>query len=110
MAYRSNLHRVWDGTLIKATAWSWGAYVYRLEGGLLASPEPLGLEDGTPADWEEETHREARFVWEQLPESRVVHDAYYGKTLPTLDRPLGLAGLRPARFLNDVQAPGQCLP
>ena len=31
MVYRSNLHRVWDGTLIKATTWSWGAYVDRLE-------------------------------------------------------------------------------
>ena len=79
MAYRSNPHRVWDGTLIKATAWSWGAYVDRLEGGLLASPEPLGLDDGSPADWAEETHRAARFVWEQLPESRVIDDAYYGK-------------------------------
>jgi hypothetical protein len=32
MTYRSNLHRVWDVTLImaKATTWSWGAYVDRL--------------------------------------------------------------------------------
>jgi hypothetical protein len=37
--------------LIKATTWSWGAYVDRLEGGLMASPEPVGLEDGTPAQW-----------------------------------------------------------
>lgn len=74
----------------------------------MASPEPVGLEDGTPAQWAEETHRAARYVWEQLPESRVVDDAYYAKILPTLDRQLGLAGLRLARFLNEVQAPGQC--
>jgi len=46
--------------------------------------------------------------WEHLPESRRVDDGYYAKILPALDRELGLAGLRPARFLNDVQAPGRC--
>jgi hypothetical protein len=108
MHYRSNLHRVWDSTLIKATAWSWGGYVDRLEGGWLASPTAKGVDSGTPAQWAEETHRAARFVWQQLPESRVVDDAYYGKILPTLDSQLGVAGLRLAAFLNDMQAPGQC--
>ena len=76
MSYRSNLHRAWDGTLIKATTWGWGAYVDRLEGGWLTSPEAKGVDGGTPAQWAEDTHRAARFVWEQLPESRVVDDAY----------------------------------
>ena len=31
--YRSNFHAVWDGALIRATSWSWGAYVGRLESG-----------------------------------------------------------------------------
>jgi hypothetical protein len=53
-------------------------------------------------------HRAARDVWEQLPASRIVDDAYYRKILPTLDRQLGLAGLRLAWLLNDVQAPSQC--
>jgi hypothetical protein len=109
MAYRSHLHRVWDGALIKATAWRRGAYVDRLEGGLLASPERIGAEDGTPAQWAEESHRAARAVWDLLPESRVVDDVYYGKVLPTLDRQLASAGLRLAWFLNDVRAPGQCM-
>jgi hypothetical protein len=39
----------------------------------------------------------------------VVDDACYAKILPTLDRQLGLGGLRLARFLNDVRAPGQCV-
>ena len=110
MSYRSNLHRVWDGALIKATTWSCGAYVDRLESGWLASPEAQGADGGTPSEWAEETHLAARAVWEQLPGSRVVDDAYYGKVLPTLDRQLGLAGLRLARLLNDMQAPGQCAP
>ena len=43
ISYRSNLHRAWDGTLIKATTWSWGAYVDRLEDGWLTSPEAKGV-------------------------------------------------------------------
>ena len=74
----------------------------------MASPEAKGVDGGTPAEWAEETHRAARAVWEQLPASRIVDDAYHAKILPTLDRQLGLAGPRLARFLNDVQAPGQC--
>jgi len=98
-----------DGTLIKATTWSWGAYVDRLEGGWLTSPAAKGVNGGTPAEWAEETHRAARSVWEQLPANRVVDDGYYAKILATLDRQIGLGGLRLARFLNDMQAPGQCV-
>jgi hypothetical protein len=56
----------------------------------------------------EETHRTARTVWEQVPESRVVDDDDDTKNLPTLDRQRGLAGMRLARLLSEVQAPGQC--
>lgn len=105
---RSNFHRVWDGALIRATTWSWGGYVDRLEAGWLTLPEAQAVDGGTLAQWAEQTHRAARYVWAQLPENRIVDDAYYAKVLPTLDRQLGLAGLRLARFLNDVQAPGQC--
>ena len=85
-----------------------GRVVDRLETGWLTSPDAQGVDGGTPAQWAEETHPAARYVWDQLPASRVVDDGYYAKILPTLDRQLGLAGLRLARFLNDVQAPGQC--
>lgn len=90
----SNFHAVWDSTLIKATTWSWGAYVDRLEA--------QNVDGGAPAQWAEETHREARYVWDQLPESRVIDDAYYAKILPSLDRQLGLAGLRLAHYLNEA--------
>ena len=43
---------------------------------------------------------EARCAALQLPASRIVDDSYYAKILPTLDRQLGLARLRLARFLN----------
>jgi hypothetical protein len=62
-----------------ATTWSGGACVDRPEDGWLASPELQGNGEGTPAEWAEETHRAARYIWEQRPESRVVDDAYYGE-------------------------------
>jgi hypothetical protein len=52
--------------------------------------------------WAEETHQAARFVWDQLSDGHVVDDTYYAKVLPTLDRQLGLAGLRLARLLNEA--------
>lgn len=108
LSLRSSFQRVWDVSLIEATTGSWRAYVDRLEGGWLVSPEARGADAGTPVQWAEETHRAARAVWAALPDSKVVGDGYYAKVLPTLDRQLGLAGLRLASFLNDVQAPGQC--
>jgi hypothetical protein len=101
-ASRSNFHAVWDGALIRATTWSWGAYVDRLESGWLASPEAKGADGGTPAGWAEETREVAQRVWNELPERHVVDDAYYGKVLPSLDRQLGLGGLRLAHFLNEA--------
>ena len=104
---RSNFHSVWDGALIRATTWSWGAYVDRLEGGWLASPEAQAAGGGTPAAWAEETHKVARSVWDQLPERHVVDDAYYAKVLPSLDQQLGIAGLRLSRLLNEAYG-GAC--
>jgi hypothetical protein len=50
---------------------------------------PIDPTSIAPAEWDEETHKAARTVWEQLPASRVVDDAYIAKVLPTLDRQLG---------------------
>ncbi len=106
--FRTNFHALWDETLISATVWSWGAYVRRLEHGWLRSPEARGVDGGTPAQWATETHAAAQEVWRMLPADRVVDDAYYAKALPILDRQLGLAGLRLARFLDDAYASSAC--
>jgi len=106
----SNFHAAWDIDLIHATVWGWGTYVDRLEAGWLKSAEAQqrGIEGGTPLDWALETHCAAQTVWNLLPANRVLDDAYYQKVLPVLDRQLGVAGLRLARFLNDAYASNQC--
>lgn len=65
---RSNLHAVWDGALIRATTWDWGAYVDRLEGGYLKSVDASALPSGgRPAVMDESVgqqfaHRNLRIV------------------------------------------------
>jgi hypothetical protein len=103
-----NLHAAWDGSLISATVWSWGAYVARLESGWLASSEARDVALATPTDWANETHAVARDVWAWLPADHVIRDDYYAKAVPVIDRQLGRAGLRLAGFLDQALARGAC--
>ena len=108
----SNFHAVWDVDLIHAAVWDWGSYVDRLERGWLKSPDAQadGIDGGTPAEWAVETHKIAQTVWRLLPDNHVIDDDYFHKVLPKLDRQLGVAGLRLARFLNDAYGSNACPP
>ena len=97
-----NLHSVWDSGLISNSVWNWGALVVRVEGGWLASPESKGADEGTVEDWMLASHRTAGEIWGWLPEDRIIGDEYFRKAIPVIDRQLGLAGLRLARFLNET--------
>ena len=107
-----NFHKAWDETLIQRTAWSWGAYVDRLENDWLKNAPKAKAEDPkinhTPIDektliaWAEETHRTAPKVWYWRPANDVLDDRYLRDVLPIMDQQLGIAGLRLARFLNDA--------
>jgi len=109
---RVNFHKAWDETLIQRTAWSWGAYVDRLENDWLQSSQEAKTEDPatnhTPIDektlisWAEETHRAAQKVWYWRPADDVLDDRYLRDVLPIMDLQLGIAGLRLARFLNQA--------
>jgi nuclease S1 len=99
---------VWDTVLITKTAWSWGAYVDRLEEGWLNSAEANGADGGSFVDWAEGTHKAAQTVWNVLPANRVLDDVYYQGVQPILDKQLGLAGLRLGRFLNEAYDSAVC--
>jgi nuclease S1 len=105
-----NFHAAWDEGLINKVVWNWGAYVNRLENGWLKSAEASqpGIDGGTPEDWANETHAAARTVWHLRPTDDVLDDRYFRDVLPILDRQLGVAGLRLAKFLNDAYASEQC--
>ncbi len=105
----SNFHAAWDSDLIHAVVFAWGAYVDRLEQDWLKGPEATqsGIDGGTPTDWALETHTKAQAVWNR-PSGVVIDDAYFDAVLPVLDRQLGVAGLRLAKFLNDAYASTDC--
>jgi hypothetical protein len=105
-------HAAWDSGLILRRVYDWGRYVDLLEtnGGWLTSAEAHapGVDGGTPEQWANEAHKIAQAVWAGLPDNSMLDDVYYKKALPVLDRQLGVAGLRLARFLNDAYASNQC--
>ncbi|WP_315830760.1 S1/P1 nuclease [Bradyrhizobium prioriisuperbiae] len=102
----SDLHTVWDVTLITRTVWAWGAYVDRLENGWLKTNTDPG--DMAPESWAVTAHAAAREVWNAVPATMTLDDDYYRTALPVLDRQLGLGGLRLAKFLNDAYASTDC--
>ena len=111
----SNFHKAWDGDLINKMVWDWGAYVDRLEDGWLKSADAKPEQDASaPIDhaaivkWAEETHKAAEKVWNLKPANNVLDDNYLNTVAPVLDRQLGLAGLRLARFLNQAYASQSC--
>ena len=106
----SNFHAAWDSDLIHAAVFAWGSYVDRLEQGWLKTPaaQKPGIDGGAPADWAVETHAAAQTVWNLLPPDHMIGDSYFQTALPVLDRQLGVAGLRLARFLNEAYASSEC--
>jgi S1/P1 Nuclease len=114
----TNFHAVWDVNLITKTVWAWGSYVDRLEAGWLSTSADAKAEDPqtnhTPIDdatfvqWAEETHKAAPVVWYARPADDVLDDRYLHDVLPTLDRQLGIAGLRLARLLNQAYESKAC--
>jgi hypothetical protein len=103
-----NLHTVWDTTLIRKTVFAWGSYVTRLENGWLTSAEAKAVDKSKPADWAVQTHAAAQTVWALTPANKTLDDDYFNKTLPIVERQLGIAGLRLARFLNDAYGSTEC--
>jgi len=106
-----NFHMAWDVTLIQRTVWDWGAYVTRLENGWLKTAdarteEPdanhAEIDERTFIAWAEESHKVAQTVWRGLSADDVLDDRYLNEVLPIMDRQLGIAGLRLARFLNQA--------
>lgn len=105
-----NLHAAWDFGLLDKLFPSWGALVAAQESGWLASEEARapGLDGGTPVEWANASHVLGRQVWNMTPASRELDDAYLSRATPLLERQIGLAGLRLARFLNEAYASPAC--
>ncbi|HKW74936.1 MAG TPA: S1/P1 nuclease [Terriglobales bacterium] len=97
--HRCNLHSAWDDALIWHADLRNRQYVQILE--QLIRTEHLDRQaGGTPADWANESHAEARKILDTRPAA--VDEAYYRRNIGTVNRRLALAGLRLAALLNQT--------
>jgi hypothetical protein len=103
----TNLHAVWDSTILQKAAWDWGALVEVVESNL---PRYLqGASTSTePKDWAIETHGVAQSVWAATPKNGVIDEEYYRMALPIALQQVGRAGVRLAGFLNEAYASTTC--
>ena len=95
--YDCNLHWAWDTLLLEHSGYSEEKYLERLQ--LLI--EKAGLEQqapGTPVDWANESHREARQIIAQ--KAVAIDEQYYQANISLVDKQLALAGLHLAALLN----------
>ena len=103
--YDCNLHWAWDTLLLEHTGYSEEEHVGRLNT-LIAQKHLENQAGGTPVDWANESHLQARQIMEAKPAA--VDDAYYQANIELVNQKLALAGLRLATLLNNTlgKAPG----
>lgn len=90
----TNLHRIWDSTMLDSLHLSVAQYTRKLE----AERAPLPIA-GTPAEWAEESCRIVRDGG-VYPASRTISQTYVDRELPIAERRLRQAGARLAGLLN----------
>ncbi len=89
----SNLHRIWDTTMLNSTGSSYQALANQLAQNTRAVPQ------GTPAQWAEESCRIVRDGG-VYPPTRNIDAAYVSRELPIAEERLRQAGVRLAVLLN----------
>jgi nuclease S1 len=97
--YDCNLHWAWDTLLLEHTGYSEEEYVGRLNA-LIAQKHLENQAGGTPVDWANESHLQARHIIEAKPAA--IDEAYYQANIELVNQKLALAGLRLATLLNDT--------
>jgi hypothetical protein len=96
--YPCNLHWTWDQLLLEHTGYTEEDYVRHLEK-LIVEKNLAARAGGTPEQWANESHLQARQILEQ---KMVIDDQYYQTNIGLVDERLALAGLRLATLLNNT--------
>lgn len=97
--YDCNLHWAWDTLLLEHTGYSEEQYVRHLNQ-LIDQQHLSQRAQGTPEEWANESHLEARQIIEQKPAA--IDEPYYQSNIKLVDEKLALAGLRLATLLNNA--------
>lgn len=95
--YDCNLHWAWDTLLLEHSGLSEEDYVARLNT-LIAQKHLENQAAGTPVDWANESHLQARQIMNTKPAA--IDDAYFQANIELVNQKLALAGLRLAALLN----------
>jgi len=97
--YDCNLHWTWDTLLLEHTGYAEDEYVSRLNT-LIAQKHLDKRAGGTPVEWANESHAQARGIVDPIPTS--IDETYYQAHIDLVNEKLALAGLRLATLLNDA--------
>ena len=97
--YDCNLHWAWDTLLLEHAGYSEEEYVQRLEK-LIEKDHLAQQPQGTPEEWANESHLQARQIIDQKPAA--IEEQYYQANIELVNRKLALAGLRLADLLNNT--------
>lgn len=89
----TNLHAIWDSTMLNARHLGYRAYADEL------ASQPVAITQGTPMLWAEESCRIVR-DGNIYPRSRNIDDAYVQRERPVAEERLREAGARLATLLN----------
>ena len=96
--YPCNLHWVWDSILMEHAGLNQEEYAVRVEL-VIRLGQLEGKAGGTPEDWANESHLQARKILDDKPAA--IDEAYYKANAGLVDKKVALAGLRLAKWLND---------
>ena len=97
--YDCNLHWAWDTLLLEHAGLSEEDYVARLNT-LIAQKHLENQAAGTPVEWANESHLQARQIMNAKPSS--IDDGYFQANIELVNQKLALGGLRLAALLNDT--------
>ena len=97
----SNLHSIWDSSLIEA-AHKWGYTEWRNQIDIYSKKENEAIQAGTPTQWVEEAHDISKDIYENTPAGARISYDYIAKYSPVIEKQLLHGGLRLARILNEI--------
>jgi hypothetical protein len=101
----TNLHFVWDVSLIDARTFFWGEYADALMRDVVPNERGLLQDPGRAEEWANEAHALGLTVAYDLPADGIITHAYEQRAMAVIDRQLARSGLRLAAVLNAAFAP-----
>ena len=96
----TNLHSLWDSGLIDFEKYSYSEYATHLN--VLNKQEKKKIQEGTLEDWLYDSHLVADQLYAMTKPGENLSFHYFYKVSPILNNQLQKAGLRLAKFLNDL--------